>query len=1137
MPDAPAFSAAGSTAWLHYALVEAGAGARVTRRILWLAPEGKEVPVTVTLGESWAAGGVYFFLGGSSLTDRALHAALRRWLSGASEATRFVWVPAPSAPPAEWAAQVLWARSTDETGGEVLAASAIGAGGYAAKLERGGGISFSAETGIFSFDGPLCLQIPEDEKGLSIAGVELPIRGPSAGALTFPLDLSQVDGGPDPLTGLDAGLRFYHPTSPPASRGQSGVGTIRYPVLDLAETPIRFDAVIDPADPLGGRSGLTFAPDTPPIASCFRTVQGGRLTLGPLEGAGYQFSPLGPRRHVPEALTLTPVGRFAVGSDVPGAKLLCGTSGVEYVQLPAEGATLHFIPGCPAWAPLFVAPGQEAAAAGTTEAPRLDATAITSWIAISAPETLPYFAQPRDAVLHTLGADGLLEYFDVQAGSLPAEIESGEAAALPIVPYGGMEPGTHESAAAFEVEVLAPERRERVHGLSASEHPRLLGTGDDPETVAAITPGGYLATFSPDRTVWHTLRLAGLGGEELVLEDIGGPLRSALLTDSQFLVISNPASIAPHLDRQARLIVDGWTFDLHPPQWERHGTILIMKGCDRSLGDLVEDVGAWVLPEAFNRSPALAQRELESIIADARVRADAEDERSPDGQKPWRAFVRNVVDDPKWNGWLALRCPVPPDSLPPDLAQLAAGIDERRFYGHHLGMRQSPISRPDAAPPDSTLFALIAYDHLPETAQCGAIDFQVTSVRVSFAASRVQSFSAQIALTLGTIFGARAKVHGTTEPPTLLLDGALQRRGDHDVYVFRNRSETDLDLDDLTLRSVLIDRCELGSAGSTRPSDEGAGAEDVVLTRFTLRGRLGFSPLPASDGGTLDLFGYERLPFTGLHLEMRIPEEAPSAKRFRFDLSEVAFDSGSALARPGSLPDRFPLQPRGMISSDVAKTPGELGFSPLIVPALDAAAPAAEWVGLSFDLDLGTPGALADAVGLTAGFALVWSPSPRKAAAMVGLRLPGASNGTPGVSLMGVLDLRVHQQQLLAVDGAYLLKLTGITLNLLGRALPPDGTFAILLFGDPGGKAGGGPLGWYGAYSRPRTESTDDEDEDDKDLPVPPLMALAPSAGGKQRIPASKELHALFERGGDSAPPPAWLGRPWAWTLIQPTEE
>ena len=205
-----------------------------------------------------------------------------------------------------------------------------------------------------------------------------------------------------------------------------------------------------------------------------------------------------------------------------------------------------------------------------------------------------------------------------------------------------------------------------------------------------------------------------------------------------------------------------------------------------------------------------------------------------------------------------------------------------------------------------------------------------------------------------------------------------------------------------------------------------------------------------------------------------------------------------------------------MVSSDATSAPGDLGWSTVIVPDLEAATPSGDWFGLVFDLDLGTPGALADAAGLSAGMALVWSPSPRQVAAMAGLRLPGASSGGAGISLMGVLDLDVHRQRLLAVDGGYLLKLTGVRLGFLGRALPRDGTFDILLFGDPGTGEEAATLGWYGAYRR-----TEEKEPDE-----------APETIGLLRTGAD-----LLERMDFDAPPPAWWGRPWAWTLIPSTED
>src|SRR5690606_2819484 len=162
-------------------------------------------------------------------------------------------------------------------------------------------------------------------------------------------------------------------------------------------------------------------------------------------------------------------------------------------------------------------------------------------------------------------------------------------------------------------------------------------------------------------------------------------------------------------------------------------------------------------------------------------------------------------------------------------------------------------------------------------------------------------------------------------------------------------------------------------------------------------------------------------------LTMRFPIHSPKSQRFDWDVSGVTFEHTGAVIRRGSLPDRFPLRARGMLSASAAARPADLGWSTLIVPELDAPELAAGWFGVRFDLGLGTPGALAEAAGLPAGMGVFWTPSIRRAPVMVGLRLPGASGGADGVSLMDVIDLRPHRQQLLAVDGGYLLKLTGIT--------------------------------------------------------------------------------------------------------------
>ena len=1130
---APAFSAARSSVWIHYALVEPDAAAAVSRRIVWLAPPDAQPDVVVSLAGSWAIGGVYVFLGKAAGTDRALLAALRSRLEGAPPDTRFAWVDDPSAPPSTWSAPAVRVAGATETGAVVRAAATLGTGGYALVLDKGCTVAPRDDGAGFAFGGDgtgtAHLRVPAGDPLLLAAGVGLAVRGPDAGALSFAVTVGGPGSGPDPLAALDAGVRFYHPApTPPPNRGRRTqrpeAGTLRYPVLDLRRAPVTLRGTLDPADLLSPRSALAFAADCGPLASHFRTVTGRPLTMTPGEGAGFRFAPLGPGSAEDRSLTLAPAGPFTLGGTEGATELLCGTSGVEYIELPPEGATLRFVPGCPAWAPLFDPDGSLAPEAAS--APRLDSSAVTSWVAISAPAPLRYFAQPRDAVLHRAGADGLLEYFPVAAGTLPAGAD--DESALPLVPYAGVDGGSAARAAGLETEVLAPERRERVYGLTAAEGPTPsvrapAGPGDG--DITAVTPGGWVATFGADGDSWRSLVLARLGDTGIVLEDIVDPLRAALLTSGQFLVVSDPASVAPHLDEHARLVVDGWTFDLHPREWGRHGTILIVKSCARALAELVEDVGTWSLPEAFNRSPAATQRELEGILEDARTRARTEKE-DPDAADAWGGFVRSVLDDPSWSGWLALRCPVPPGALPPALSELAAGIDQDRFRAHHLGIHQTPVPPPGQPPADSAVFGLIAYDDPPVPRPDRAHAFQVTGVHVSFAASAVRDFSARIALQVGRLFGARARLRGVPGPPLLLLEGTRQRQGDGDVYVFRNAAEAVLDLDDRALAAVRITRCELGPGAAAA----GPGSDrERVVARFGLGGALAFHPLPARSRGYVDLLGYDALPFSGLALEMRFPVDAPREQSFDLDLSGLAFDPTAASVRSGSLPGRFPLRPRGMISSDSAGRPADLGWSAVAVPDLDAGALSGSWFGLVFDLDLGTPGALAEAAGLAAGMALLWSPSTDGPAAEVGLRLPGASSGSSGFSLMDVIDLNVHRQRLLSVDGGWLLKLTGMTLGFLGKSLPLDGTFDMLLFGDPAGEGGSGPLGWYGAYRRSA------RDEPGVDESGGRLRLSAP--GGAAAVRPAGEPAGVLGPGGDDAPPPAWWGRPWAWTLITTTEE
>ena len=246
-------------------------------------------------------------------------------------------------------------------------------------------------------------------------------------------------------------------------------------------------------------------------------------------------------------------------------------------------------------------------------------------------------------------------------------------------------------------------------------------------------------------------------------------------------------------------------------------------------------------------------------------------------------------------------------------------------------------------------------------------------------------------------------------------------------------------------------------------------------TQFTFRGTLEFGELKErTGGGTFDLFSYDELAFSKLALEMRYPRSAPQATSFRLDPSDVSF--GSASARPGAMASHFPVRPIAMIADGDAAQPSDLGFMNVGVPGLEVTRLDARWFGIVFDLDLGTPGALAGAVGFTARMAIVWSPSTSAEPVFVGLKMPGSSGTANELSLMGVLKLTIYQLQLLRADREFILKLTGMTLKVMGKTLPPGATFDFFLFGDPAAAGGVTSLGWYGAYKR-SADTAGDEDE------------------------------------------------------------
>lgn len=276
--------------------------------------------------------------------------------------------------------------------------------------------------------------------------------------------------------------------------------------------------------------------------------------------------------------------------------------------------------------------------------------------------------------------------------------------------------------------------------------------------VYAATPQGLLSTFTPVDLGWQTLTLGSTGGgaQTLQLNDVTGALRSSLLTNNLFLVISSATKLkevcsvgyrltaesfvqlaqdqvpdnvvnyaryltglyysgCDYFDPVLRaalghdfyaqyaalflqaaevfeLSIQGWTFQLAPSSWSRFGTLMILKFSHLPLETLANDTSLWTAADSFNDDVASAQSILQTIIADAKTQQKT--------QSVFDYFCNTVCSNltlagegkQVWTGVLFLNAYTPLDQLPPQLEGLAAGLDPAKFNAHHVGVTVSPLN-------------------------------------------------------------------------------------------------------------------------------------------------------------------------------------------------------------------------------------------------------------------------------------------------------------------------------------------------------------------------------------------------------------------------------------------------------------
>lgn len=1062
----------------------------------------------IAFSDSWKNDnyrGIYFFLGDTVSDQKTFVGNVKSYIG--TDTVRFLWIKNPNDPGNEWSADQLRVDQNPQSNTGVISQvspmsfrnyslviggdctvqlNAADDGFTITKAQNTNNIYFETDAGVYSI-------YTEGEE------VVISFNPNEEGCFQFSLLLhDRSEGNPvSDIDKLDAGCRFFvDDTQYP---GYHYLQSLRYPILDLQNGPITIYGNLDPVTPLDhDRSYFAFLKPSSQgsgIMSYYRTVYGEPIILTPVPSASLQgpqlvFSvrpivhPAATLQNSQSQYTADPfyltlrgafkitVGKPSIGADgAPVHRIMCGTSGVEYIGLMSENDYLiHFFPDQPAYAPHFIHAKDSLSVNTSPENNQVLADlATTSWAYVTPAKAEPspiYYAQPEDSLLYeaeitALTSAQLIKYLEVPASTLPDKIGSDSVKGFPMVPYSGVDPDFVEDFRQLELQVLNPCRRKRIYDITKDTAPQ---SGD--QDCTGVTPQGLVAHFDASLAAWEGLTLATFTDEgtqkQLQLQNIADQFKAALLSNQLFLVISDADKFKEYCKEPFELTIRDWNFDLSPDTWplhKGHETIMIIKYSNTSIEELVQNSDAWFWPEAATPG---TQQALINIIAEAKENVKTD----PD----FETFVEAVTHD-TWNGILFLNCDVPLSELPPQLEGIAAGIDPQKFYAHHVGIGITPTYSDDAGihQKDTSLFGLIHYNDPGNLSYKNKdYDFKVLSLKILFKNSAIANFSCLIELMINKLFGENSTLQDSQIGNNLILNGVYQKSHDKkgvDSYLFIQEGPNHFKLDSHVLDYVETTKAQFITLYNPKE-------DNTVRTKFILWGNLQFKKLP------LDVFSFGNeydgkgniiekgeLWFSNLAVDMNFDRTNPQSRTFTFDAESVAFDMAGSTARKNSLFSHFPLKVAGMLQASQGVTPGDVGVIPVESP-LDQSDLRFPWYALNFGLELGTLGDLAGDAGFVVTLAACWAPSEKEYKTYLGIKLPNLKSANSLIPLEGVINLSIGSIELVIDEEEdkieYMLKFKTIALKLLGYSFPP-GQVDLFLFGNPDG-SDRETLGWYAAY-------------------------------------------------------------------------
>ncbi|MED2614695.1 hypothetical protein CN917_21250 [Bacillus thuringiensis] len=1055
------------------------------------------LPDQLTLQASWCEVGIYFFAPYQPTNLDQFHEKMNDYLRNNVESTDkhiLLWVHNPNV--STWTDDNTNLMRLAEIGpvGELALVNDFNYGlghNFQFYIPSESGIIFDNSLQHIAIEAPFAREITfvaKDEQDNDVTNVMpqtvyLPFDGPDRGSLRFKLRAIQNRF----YDVFSVRLKYFYPDG-----GSKYPAVLNFPMFKKTdeENYLNFDVAIDPVDPWDARGNsrmprtfLAFTSENPNLYTYYSTQFGHEVSLQP--SALFVDESSKPYKQPKDdcaLLVFSPQIKDEIISNYPvytvprGAyhiivselvslapmltQILCGLTGTETIECVPKSAgyngdTLWFQPNMPAYAPSFSISGSIPHDSSTR---LLRDDCLTSWMTVRRLEPrldlahlrVQYLSQPEDDSLFRLQSmqTSTTTLYQPVLVDLTAIHEN---FFFPVVPLAGV---INDFPILLEEKILSLERKEIMDAQSLQlDNLGIQIAGEDGES---LTPQGLLV--KEQNRQWSQLILAKneeakVNGNAPCLQfnGVGNTLRNALLTSQLFLVISQEGSYDEFLNQ---IPIANWPFRINISSSNKgeYRNVFVIKYCDGSLDERIQDPKKWTKPHFFNEDPDDLSEWLTTHCHNI------------DRTKKNTAKFLEVLQNPSWNGIIAFKVDVRLDAMPADLSGLLAGFnDPSALFAHHFGIQfNRVIPKGDGTlglemEKISSMFAYI--DYKDETCETPPLvhnfEFKVCKLEVLFDNSQLTNFDAELQLKVDGLFGST--IDGGSK--IVKFKGNYENHDGVPTYSFYSTNPIELKLNNKILEGVTLSKATF----KTIKNDP-----DEIQTRFSFWGNLQFS-----ERDDMDVFSYKNLPFSDLGIGMNLPKSLGRLTNpsFSFDAGQMTVDLGQSVLRSGSFANKFPIQLTGFkagISPASLETSGFKGInlrsSGRVSQNLDLEE---EWYGLEYSLDLGSLGHLSSANSLRSDLVIAWSASGNH---YLGLRIPNLGMNQPMMSLEQVLNTHVNGLRLGKKDNAYYLLLENVSHNFLGKTVQPSQEREqISIFVDPNAESALTSLGWYMAFTSQRT--------------------------------------------------------------------